>query len=239
MKFISEGTARNSYKIEFLGIKIRFRNIFKLKNNKIIIIDDKGICKLKRRIRGLKVKFKGANSTIKLHYPHPKFENTTIECGDNATVIIGESQHKISNSYFGIFSMNGKINIGDNVCIRSACFVVKEKPELSINIGNNCLIASNVKFWTTDFHTIIDKATLSAINPPASINIGNNCWICEDVTISKGVSLADYTVVGTKSYVTKSFDKTNVIIGGIPAKIIKENISWSNLPYNTYNSQQH
>ena len=34
-------------------------------------------------------------------------------------------------------------------------------------------------------------------------------------------------VVGTGAVVTKKFDKSNCVIAGVPAKVVKENISWS------------
>ena len=47
-----------------------------------------------------------------------------------------------------------------------------------------------------------------------------------DSTIFKGVELLDDSVVASHAIVTKSFHKKNVLIGGFPASIIKENINW-------------
>ncbi len=58
------------------------------------------------------------------------------------------------------------------------------------------------------------------------ITIGNHVWLARDVKIFKDVSIADNTVVANGSVVTKSFDKENVLLGGCPAKILKENINW-------------
>lgn len=234
MSIIELGTAPHSYKITFFGIRIRFRNIFALKNNKIVVVSKDGI-QIKKKIKGLQVNFKGANATVKIYSPCPKFFNTVIECGDNVNITIGASNHRILNTFFSVLSNNASLNIGNNVSIRGATIIIKENKNLSVNIGNNCLIASNVKIWTTDFHTVIDSDTLRAINPPSSVNIGNHCWLCEDVTIAKGVSLSDDTIVASKSYVTKSFDKSSIIVGGVPAKIIKENTTWSSEPYDRYN----
>lgn len=234
MLLIEAGRENHSYKISFWGIRIRFRNIFALKNNRIILVNENG-SQIKKKIKGLNVKFKGANATIKIYSPCPNFSNTTIECGDNVNISIGASHHRIFNSFFSVLSDGAVLNIGENSCIRGASIIIKENKNLSVDIGKDCLIASNVKIWTTDFHTVIDSQTLQAINPPSSISIGNHCWICEDVTIAKGVSLADDTIVASKSYVTKSFDKSSIIVGGVPAKIIKEKTSWSTEPYDRYN----
>ena len=155
-------------------------------------------------------------------------------CADNVNVSIGASIHRMTNLYAEILSKNGTLNIGNNVALRGAVIAIKEKEKLAVNIGDDCLIASNVKFWTTDFHSVIDAVTKIPINTPASITIGNHCWICEDVTIAKGVNLQSDTIVAAKSYVTKSFDRPNIIIGGVPATVIKENTSWSSLPYDKY-----
>ena len=53
------------------------------------------------------------------------------------------------------------------------------------------------------------------------IKIGSNCWIGAKVTILDGVTIGDNCVVAAGAVVTKSFPKC-VLIGGIPAKILKE-----------------
>ena len=46
------------------------------------------------------------------------------------------------------------------------------------------------------------------------------------MVILKGVTIGDNCIIGAGSIVTKPFDKGNVIIAGVPAKIVKENINW-------------
>lgn len=236
MKIFEHGTAPHSYRINLFGVRIRFRNIFAFKNNKIIVIDKSG--KERRYIpNGLKVKFLGAGSTVKILSPCPKFVNTKIFCGDNVNILIGGSQHRIMNSYIHVMSEGSSLNIGENNSIRGLTIVIKEKKELNVHIGDDCLIASNVKMWTTDFHTVIDAKTKQPLNSPADINIGNHCWLCEDVIVAKGASIPDDSIVAARSYVTKQFEKPNTIIGGIPAEIIKDQYtSWNSLPYDRYES---
>lgn len=61
---------------------------------------------------------------------------------------------------------------------------------------------------------------------PNDVHISNHVWIGRDVTIGKGVAIAEDVVIGGKSYVTKSITDSNVIVAGVPAKIIKRNIKW-------------
>lgn len=53
-----------------------------------------------------------------------------------------------------------------------------------------------------------------------SVQIGRNCWIGNGAAILAGVTLGDNVVVGANSVVTKSFPD-NVVIAGVPAKIIR------------------
>jgi len=53
------------------------------------------------------------------------------------------------------------------------------------------------------------------------IKIGKNCWIGSKVTILDGVNIGKNSVIASGAVVNKSFGD-NVVIGGVPAKIIKE-----------------
>ena len=52
--------------------------------------------------------------------------------------------------------------------------------------------------------------------------IGDYCWIGMNVIILPGVTLGNHTIVAAGSVVTKSFPQGNTVIGGNPAKILKE-----------------
>jgi len=234
MAFIERGREPHSYKINIFGIRIRFRNKLEIKNNKVIVVKENGQ-EVRKTPRGLKVVFLGENSTIKIYSPCPKFENSKILCSDNNYVTIGSSNREISNIDVTIKSRNGKLKIGNNVKMRGGGIFIGDKDNLSVTIGDNCLIAKNVSIRTTDFHVIYDKETKQPLNIPADINIGNHCWLCNKSTVAKGVSLADDTIVAALTLVTKSFDKPNTIIGGIPAKVIKDqNSTWTEMSYEQY-----
>lgn len=234
MKFIEKGSKPNSYIIHLFGLRIRFRNTFAYKGNKIIVIDKNGNEKKVKKIKGLKVNFLGSNSTVKIYYPCPKFQNAVITCRNNANVTIGGSKYYIKYCLLDAAASNSTITIGKNCFIRGGYFVTADKDGLNISIGDECLIANSVKITATDFHTVYDLDSKIPINPPEDIIIGNHCWICQDVTIAKGSVLPDDTIVAAKAYVTGTFEKTNTIIGGVPAKIIRENTSWSATGYDKY-----
>ena len=89
------------------------------------------------------------------------------------------------------------------------------------------MFGQNTEFMLGDHHKIFDANTNEQTNISKSgINIGNRVWLARQVKIMKDVTLADDTIVAIGSIITKSFTKSNVLLGGAPAKILKENVYW-------------
>lgn len=120
-----------------------------------------------------------------------------------------------------ICAHGGDIILGDKFSCNVNCFIYCQK---NIEVGTDVLLGWNINIRDNDGHPIYQDKVL--INPDRKIVVGNKVWIASYVDVLKGVSLADGTVVGTRSLVTKSFYKENILIAGVPAKAIKENISW-------------
>ena len=95
---------------------------------------------------------------------------------------------------------------------------------MKVYLGEDCLLASNINIKSCDGHSIYQDGIV--INNSQSVNIGKNVWIAQDVNILKGVEIGDNSIVGINSLVTSNKYPSNVILGGIPAKIIKKNIHW-------------
>lgn len=86
----------------------------------------------------------------------------------------------------------------------------------TLTIGDDTIWAWNVNIQTAN-HDFLDRSIYHTKN----IVIGKNCWIGGGVTILPGVELGDNVTVGANSVVTKSFH-SNVVIAGVPARIIRE-----------------
>lgn len=67
-------------------------------------------------------------------------------------------------------------------------------------------------------HDIYDHRILTK----SETRIGSYCWIGMNSMIMPGVTIGDNTIVASGSVVTKSFPEGNCIIGGVPAKKIKD-----------------
>ncbi|EOH94570.1 chorismate mutase [Enterococcus haemoperoxidus ATCC BAA-382] len=89
-----------------------------------------------------------------------------------------------------------------------------------ITIGDNCMFGPNVQLYaaTHPLHPVKRNSGLEYGKP---ITMGDNVWLGGGVVITPGVTLGDNVVVAAGSVVTKSFPD-NCVIGGNPAKILKE-----------------
>lgn len=114
-----------------------------------------------------------------------------------------------------------KVEIGDNFEIGADSTIYARQ---SIILGDNCSISWNVQIIDTDFHYTKDLSHDKYGKNIENIKIGNNIWICNHVSIGKGVELHDGTIVSAHSFVNKKFDKGYCVIGGLPAKVIKEGV---------------
>jgi len=113
----------------------------------------------------------------------------------------------------------GKITIGENTYFGKNTFVVSNPANAHIMFGKNCRISHGCQFRTEDN----DPTTLKLDKPIknySNIEIGNNCWIGANVFVRGGVKLGNNVTVGANSVVLSSFP-SDVIIGGVPAKILK------------------
>jgi acetyltransferase-like isoleucine patch superfamily enzyme len=122
-----------------------------------------------------------------------------------------------STNVFPPFQINyGKnTRIGKNVFINFDCTLLDLG---GINIEDNVMLAPKVSLLT-EGHPIApsERQTLTA----GSIHLKKNVWIGAGATILKGVTIGENSVVAAGSVVSKDVPD-NVVVGGIPAKIIKK-----------------
>lgn len=107
------------------------------------------------------------------------------------------------------------ISVGKHVFINMGCSF---QDQGGITIGDHTLIGHNAVFATIN-HGIAAKKRGN--NYPKPIVIGSNVWIGANVTITAGVTIGDNAVIAAGAVVTKDVPEA-VIVGGIPAKIIRE-----------------
>ena len=216
--------------IPFRSVRRRFRRWGKRKpwkNNLIEIVKKDGRRVRVKRVRGCKFVFRGDNNHVVLYEPLGNLElHVAVSSGvyielHSSTVY----QRKIKVIKSNAETCTNRLVIGEN--FSSTNFVIIDfcAGTGNVEIGSNCLFAEGV-LWTGDWHTVYDADTGAVLNNNQDIRIGNHVWVAVNVLIFKGTVISDDTVVAARSLVNKQFNQSNVVIAGVPAKIVKENINW-------------
>lgn len=127
---------------------------------------------------------------------------------------------------------NCRVEIGSRVVINGVTLYLQEDNSF-VSIGDDSQLSWGIDIWCTDAHTITDLEG-NPLNFAQGIEIGRHVWIGKDSKIGKNVKIADNSIVGWGSIVTHKFDEPNVIIAGVPAKIVKRGINWDRKCINKY-----
>lgn len=141
--------------------------------------------------------------------------HTSEEISELFSELIGQ---KVEN--FALFppfytDYGKNISVGKNVFINSGCCF---QDQGGITIGDNALIGQQVVIATLN-HDLCPKKRANML--PAPVVIGNNVWIGAHATVLAGVTIGDNSVVAAGAVVTKNVP-ANTVVGGVPAKVIKD-----------------
>lgn len=170
---------------------------------------------------GTKFKYFGKNCCLEISGDVKIGKRVYI--GDQVSLIVekGASLHIADHSFIGescyIKCFGGHIEIGRDVSINSKSFI---NGCGGVTIGDNTrigtqsiIIASNHKFDDPD---VLVKDAITK----QGVQLGENIWLGARVTVLDGVQIANDTVIGACSLVTKPLTESGVYVG-VPVKKIK------------------
>ncbi|WP_205660305.1 acyltransferase [Cognatitamlana onchidii] len=135
-------------------------------------------------------------------------KNLAKSCGDNVSI------------HEGVFLKSIKtISFGNNISIHSMCYIDGSGV---LDIGNDVSIAHATTIMTTS-HTWEDQNTPIKYNPAPkkSVLIKDDVWIASGCRILSGITINSRSIVAAGAVVNKNVP-SNCIVGGIPAKVIKQ-----------------
>lgn len=109
------------------------------------------------------------------------------------------------------------IHIGDNFYAGYNCVILDNA---KVSIGDNCIISPQVGIYTLAYPTHAQRR-LAGYEYAKPVVIGNNVWIGGGSMINPGVTIGNDVVIAPGSVIISDIPD-HVVVGGNPAKIIKE-----------------
>lgn len=100
--------------------------------------------------------------------------------------------------------------------INSGC---KVRCHESITIGDGCAISHDFTVMDSNAHR------LDGSRGTAPVVIGDHVWIGTRVTVLPGVTVGDGAVVAAGALVARDVP-AGALVGGVPAKVIREHVEW-------------
>lgn len=187
--------------------------------NRVLLADRVGKIKLK-------INFNNTNNNVIILDNDTKLNGNFIIEGHNHVICIGGSADNIRNiTQLVIRNSNNLFLLGSGGSIGQASFWI-EGPHKAIIICDDPLFAWNIYVRNADSHGIIDLVTKELINSPRSVFIGPHVWIGQDTHILKGVVINAGSIIGASSLVTRNIP-SNSIAAGVPAQVLKSNVTWT------------
>lgn len=162
----------------------------------------------------------GTDNSIEVH-PSANISKLRLKIvGNSNQVVIGASTIVGSISILGSSS---KVIIGDKVSAQHIVAIVEEGKNLLI--GDRCLFSWGISIRTSDSHSILDLNSGKRLNPAGNVVFENDVWVGQEVLVLKNTYVSQNSVIASRAVLNASYP-SNCIVGGIPAKIIKDNIRW-------------
>lgn len=167
-------------------------------------------------------------------------KNIILQDKSNLVIVLSNVSH-VSNDSRCYINNRGEIHVSGNVFIaKNVRFDISESSVVTLNdcyigpetdiisysglsIGKGSMVSWRVQILDEDFHLVSYNDKKPKDN---KVVIGENCLIGNNVSINKGSIIADGCVVASHSVVNGIFLEKNCLIAGVPAKVVKRNISW-------------
>lgn len=119
-----------------------------------------------------------------------------------------------------------EVVLGDGSYINSGSLIVIMH---GMEIGRDCAISWNCQFLDENFHQVNypDGPARRAIGERNKIVLGDRVWVGCNAIFLPGAEIASDCIVAANSVVTKAFQKSGCLIGGNPARVLREGVSWT------------
>jgi acetyltransferase-like isoleucine patch superfamily enzyme/coenzyme F420-reducing hydrogenase beta subunit len=208
--------------VSFMGLSVRtwwlfiYCNLFSknIKSNSKISFRPRKYCRLDIH-KTARLTINGS-LTMGQQQVSTSHKETRLLLESNAKMVVTGNYTMYADSYIRVVK-NGELILHSGFINEGVQITCASK----VNIGEGCVIARDVIIRDYDGHTI-DIPNYEIAKP---ITIGNHVWIGNRAMVLKGVKIGEGAIIAAGAVVTKDVP-AHCVAGGVPAKVMKENIKW-------------
>ena len=130
---------------------------------------------------------------------------TVFQINNKADLIVGSNV--ICRNFENFHVSSGKLILHDGVFVNNYCsFNCMER----IEVGNGTMMGEGVRFYDHD-HVYTAEKIEKWQWTTAPIRVGRDCWIGSNVTILKGVTIGDNTIIGAGCLIRNDIPANSVV----------------------------
>ncbi len=182
------------------------------------------------------VKFTSLKGTIKIEAPiktgmigfGQPYEMTTRSCGiaefflEGKFIIKGHIQ--FGKDCFVYIKKGAQLQMGHMASLASSGKIICTN---TISLGEWARIGSESQLIDTNFHQMINTNTGDKTHTNNAITIGDYNFVSNRVSIMSNTITPEFCTIASNSLTNKDYSLfgKNILIGGLPSKLLKENIS--------------
>jgi len=209
--------------------------------------------KIKGKFINCNIYIYGNNNSLSLSN-NSYIKDSTIILRNNNEINIGSNSF-IQDCKIDLFD-NSKLTVGSNARLNTyqglkTCFIYM-LPASTLEIGSfvtfwygyqihlsakhkiiikdDCMFSCNVSLLSGEGHPIFNSQSKKLLNRTRNIDIGEHVWVGENVFIKSPCLIKSGSLIACNSLAVGNFPN-NCILGGSPASVIKENITWDRNNY--------
>ena len=128
-----------------------------------------------------------------------------FQINNKADLIVGSNV--ICRNFENFHVSSGKLILHDGVFVNNSCsFNCMER----IEVGNGTMMGEGVRFYDHD-HVYTSEKIEKWQWTTAPIRVGRDCWIGSNVTILKGVTIGDNTIIGAGCLIRNDIPANSVV----------------------------
>jgi acetyltransferase-like isoleucine patch superfamily enzyme len=164
--------------------------------------------------------------------------------------VIAVSEARIENCKIGLFNLfvgpmkveiGADASIGDRNIFACGFWTMREQYQnknytRSLRIGANAVVTSGHYFDVAGSFILGDSSWIAGIGSQfwthgagvtdRDIQIGPDCYVGSAVRFAPGSAVGEHVIVAMGSVVTKKFEISKAMVGGVPATVLKKDYDW-------------